>query len=333
MSNENLHKEHINFIAGVRNKKSRLRSCRLGSTDLGEIAESAASSVINLKKARQKLRSNQRLFETVSGGLINGVGGDGVGGDGGDGELITSGAATTMTTVKTVRDNNTKTSTGAAHTATISIIDGSTSGGGSGGDLPKIKMMPAHSFMSPHDEELLSSIATATSCSQKKFKMNGRMPLNIPNDEQSTTNSNNNNNNNRQQSTSLPPLPPHPTNNGHQTTTNQKNLADNSSLTNLTIETNDLSLGNEVGGGVGIARRGSFSSGKPPRSTPIAFAEQQNNSIHNNQVAAQSPNFIRDRYYQILREQVFPFLQKPSNNLNINQSPKEVQNYCNDVLY
>lgn len=54
-----------------------------------------------------------------------------------------------------------------------------------------------------------------------------------------------------------------------------------------------------------------------------------------------SSNFIRDRYYQILREQVFPFLQKPRQKLNneatssntINESIKDIQDYNNDVLY
>jgi len=239
---------------------------------LGEIAETAATaatSVINLKKARQKLRSNHRLFDTVAAG-----------------DFMTSSTATT----KTDHYPHQNPTTGA-----ISIIDGGT------GELPKIKI-PSHPFMSPNDEELLSSIATATSCSQKKLKSSLRVPLNMQNQD------------NPQQMSS-------------------KNLGDNSSLTNLTIETNDLSMANEVGGGVGTVigtKRGTV-TGKPPLSTSVHA--EHNNSIHNNQVAAQSPNFIRDRYYQILREQVFPFLQKPSNNLNINQSPKEIQNYCNDVLY
>lgn len=318
MSNENLHKEHINFIAGVRNsKKNRLRSCRLGSTDLGEIAESAASSVINLKKARQKLRSNQRLFDSVAAANIA---------NGGDEFMASCSTASKFGYQGEVKSSTT---TGVA----ISIIDGSGTGS-SGGELPKIKMS-SHPFMSAHDEELLSSIATATSCSQKKNKSNHRIPLNIQHDEQHT----------HQQQSPLPPLPP--SHSSHHRSSNQqsanplpvmnhKNLADNSSLTNLTIETNDLSLANEVGGGVGTAtgiRRGNGSGKQLPSLSTTTVLAEQNNSIHNNQVAAQSPGFIRDRYYQILREQVFPFLQKPSNNLNINQSPKEVQNYCNDVLY
>jgi hypothetical protein len=60
-----------------------------------------------------------------------------------------------------------------------------------------------------------------------------------------------------------------------------------------------------------------------------------NNCIQNEQAtSSSSPSFIRDRYYQILRDQVFPFLQKPpANSLHINQSPKEIQNINNDVLY
>lgn len=319
MSNENLAKEHINFIAGVRNstntissakssKGGRLRSCRLGAgggsgSDLSEIA-ATASSVINLKKARQRLRNSHRLFDTL------GTGG------GQDQEKGSSDHS------KLVGSSQT--------TGGISTIDGVSGGSG---DLPKIKMLSSHhqhtssAFMSAHDEELLSSIATATSCSHKKLKSTLRMPLNIRHDEQ--------------QQSPLPPLPPP----APLTTTKNTHLADNSSLTNLTIETNDLSLANEMGVGVIRGRTGSYVSGKPTPpppslSTPVfggttGGSEQQlaNNSIHNNQLAAQSPNFIRDRYYQILREQVFPFLQKPSNNLNINQSPKEVQTYCNDVLY
>lgn len=184
-----------------------------------------------------------------------------------------------------------------ATTGAISTVDGN------GELLPKIKIPSYHSFMSANDEELLSSIA---SCSQRKLKSPCiRVPLNIQQQQES----NNNNPNN-------------------------KNLADNSSLTNLTIETNDLSLANENK----ESRNRNLCDKPPPGPTQLAIhshAEHLNgNSIHNSQIAAaQSPNFIRDRYYQILREQVFPFLQKPSNNLNINQSPKEIQNYCNDVLY
>jgi hypothetical protein len=184
-----------------------------------------------------------------------------------------------------------------ATTGAISTVDGN------GELLPKIKIPSYHSFMSANDEELLSSIA---SCSQRKLKSPCiRVPLNIQQQQES----NNNNPNN-------------------------KNLADNSSLTNLTIETNDLSLANENK----ELRNRNLSDKPPPGPTQLAIhshAEHLNgNSIHNSQIAAaQSPNFIRDRCYQILREQVFPFLQKPSNNLNINQSPKEIQNYCNDVLY
>jgi hypothetical protein len=60
---------------------------------------------------------------------------------------------------------------------------------------------------------------------------------------------------------------------------------------------------------------------------------KKSNCIQNEQVTS-SPNYIRERYYQILREQVFPFLQRPAHpHLNINQSAKEIQNYSNDVLY
>lgn len=56
------------------------------------------------------------------------------------------------------------------------------------------------------------------------------------------------------------------------------------------------------------------------------------NVIDNEQIVS-SPTYIRDRYYQILREQVFPFLQRPFNDTNVNQSAKEIQSYSNDVLY
>lgn len=201
-----------------------------------------------------------------------------------------------MMMMKPSDNNSNKATTGA-----ISTVDGN------GELLPKIKIPSYHSFMSANDEELLSSIA---SCSQRKLKSPCiRVPLNIQQQQQQQEHQSNNNNAN-------------------------KNLADNSSLTNLTIETNDLSLANENK----ESRNRNLSEKPPPGPTQLAIhshAEHLNgNSIHNSQIAAaQSPNFIRDRYYQILREQVFPFLQKPSNNLNINQSPKEIQNYCNDVLY
>lgn len=106
-----------------------------------------------------------------------------------------------------------------------------------------------------------------------------------------------------------------------------KHQAKNNNInnSNLTIETNDLTLieaqplssaNNNNNGNKNLAQR----------------VLTKDNSIHNDQVRS-SPSFIRDRYYQILREQVFPYLQKPANSLNINQSPKEIQNYSNDVLY
>ena len=58
--------------------------------------------------------------------------------------------------------------------------------------------------------------------------------------------------------------------------------------------------------------------------------ERNDNCIQNDQA---SPTYIRERYYQILRDQVFPFLQRPSqSNLNVNQSAKQILQ-CNDVLY
>ena len=62
-------------------------------------------------------------------------------------------------------------------------------------------------------------------------------------------------------------------------------------------------------------------------------AERNDNCIQNDQARA-SPTYIRERYYQILRDQVFPFLQRPpQSSININQSAKQIQGYSNDVLY
>lgn len=62
-------------------------------------------------------------------------------------------------------------------------------------------------------------------------------------------------------------------------------------------------------------------------------SKKMGNLFDNEQITS-SPNYIRDRYYQILREQVFPFLQRPTSNLmNVNQSAKDIQSYSSDVLY
>jgi hypothetical protein len=70
-------------------------------------------------------------------------------------------------------------------------------------------------------------------------------------------------------------------------------------------------------------------------SQTITDKDIKSNCIQNNQVTSSSPNYIRERYYQILREQVFPFLQRPSqaSASQYNQSAREIQNYSNDVLY
>lgn len=72
--------------------------------------------------------------------------------------------------------------------------------------------------------------------------------------------------------------------------------------------------------------------------------DPSDNLIENNDELNVSPSYLRDRYYQILREQVFPFLQRPSSNRagfrhhhNPQQQPPLQQQppkgASNDVLY
>ena len=84
-----------------------------------------------------------------------------------------------------------------------------------------------------------------------------------------------------------------------------------------------------------LSKKASFLANLQQQTNQSSNVESKpnDNCIQNDQARA-SPNYIRERYYQILRDQVFPFLQRPPQpNLNVNQSAKQIQGYSNDVLY